>query len=61
MQIPISQVRKSTFLAPNQSLQRAREYPLYGCWMMAGWQEKGIKPVVVAGEPDPGRVMFGVS
>lgn len=61
-QIPNSLVRKATALssAPNYHLQHAREYPLYGCWVMAGWQARGITPVVVAREQEPGRIMFGV-
>jgi hypothetical protein len=61
-QIPNSLVRKATALSavPNQHLQHAREYPLYGCWIMSGWQESGITPVVVAREQEPGRIMFGV-
>ncbi len=59
-QIPISLVRKSTSVEPSLPLQHARDYPLYGCWIMAGWQGAGITPVVVAREQEPGRVMFGV-
>jgi hypothetical protein len=59
-QIPISLVRKSMQLGLNPLLQNARTYPLYGCWIMRGWQEAGITPVVVAREQESGRVMIGV-
>jgi hypothetical protein len=60
LQIRISQVRKITVSSPRHHLQHVREYPLYGCWIMAGWQKEGITPVVVAREQEPGKIMFGV-
>jgi hypothetical protein len=59
-QIPNSLIRKATALGVSLPLQNAREYPIYGCWIMAGWKEAGITPVVVAREQEPGRVMIGV-
>jgi hypothetical protein len=59
-QIPISLVRKSASLELSSPLQHARDFPLYGCWIMEGWQDEGITPVVVARQQEPGRVMFGV-
>jgi hypothetical protein len=58
-QIAISQIRKMAEVIVRPELQHAREYPLVGCWIMAGWQESGIAPVIVAREQEPGRVMFG--
>ncbi len=59
-QIPISQVRKVTLIGPKYHLQRAREYPFLGCWIMKGWQESGIAPVVVAREQSADKVTYGV-
>jgi hypothetical protein len=59
-QIPISMVRNAAPLGVSPDLQHARDYPIYGCWIMAGWQETGLAPVVVARQQAPGRVMYGV-
>jgi len=59
-QIPISRIRAVKLVGPSYYLKNAREYPLYGCWIMADWHESGITPVVVAREQEPGKVMFGV-
>jgi len=59
-QISNSLVRQSIAIGPSNDLQHAREYPLYGCWIMAGWQDAGISPVVVVREQEPGKVLFGV-
>ena len=59
-QIPISMVRQTGLIEPSQSLLHARDYPIYGCWIMAGWQDIGITPVVVARQPEPDKIMFGV-
>jgi hypothetical protein len=59
-QIPISLVRKAALIEPGLPLQHARDFPLYGCWIMEGWQDAGITPVIVAREEEPGKIMFGV-
>ena len=59
-QIPISMIRPMTTIGINPYLQHAREYPIHGCWIMAGWEEEGITPVVVARMSEADRVMFGV-
>ena len=59
-QIPISLIRPLTMLGPRYYLQHAREYPILGCWVMAGWKESGITPVVVARQQSPDKVIFGV-
>jgi hypothetical protein len=41
-------------------LQRAREYPILGCWIMEGWQENGITPIVIARQQPNDRVLFAV-
>jgi hypothetical protein len=58
-QIPNSLIRPMTAIGQNLLLN-AREYPLYGCWIMAGWKESGITPIVVAREQEPDRLMFGI-
>jgi hypothetical protein len=59
-QIPISAVRKITSIIPLSSpLQNARDFPIFGCWIMAGWREAGMAPVVVARQLDADRIMFG--
>lgn len=59
-QIPISQIRKVTLTGPKYILQHAHEYPFLGCWVMQGWQENGITPVVVAREQSADKVTYGV-
>jgi hypothetical protein len=59
-QIPISRIRPITILGPRHYLQHAREYPFWGCWVMEGWQEEGITPVVVARQQESDKVLFTV-
>lgn len=59
-QIPNSLIRPFTGLGQSPYLQNAREYPIYGCWIMDEWQDTGITPVVVARLQDDDRIMFGV-
>jgi hypothetical protein len=59
-QIPNSLIRPIKAFSQNPYLQNAREYPLYGCWIMEGWQETGITPVVIARMQDNDQIMFGV-
>lgn len=49
-----------SFHDPIQSLQQAREYPILGCWIMKGWQEQGITPIVVTRQQAEDRVIYGV-
>lgn len=57
-QIPISKVRKITFDNPLDALQHARQYPIFGCWIMQGWQESGIAPVIIARQQEDDRILF---
>ncbi|MBN1451897.1 MAG: hypothetical protein JW963_12845 [Anaerolineales bacterium] len=57
-QIPISQVRKVTLESPVQVLRNARQYPILGCWIMEGWQESGITPVIIARQQDDEQVLY---
>ena len=57
-QIPNSMIKAMKLFSPSHYLQHAREYPIIGCWIMAGWYEAGITPVVVVREQEPGKVMF---
>lgn len=57
-QISNSMIKTMKLLGPRYYLQHAREYPIFGCWIMGGWYETGITPVVVAREQEPGKVMF---
>ncbi len=59
-QIPISRIRPVKMIGPRHYLQHAREYPILGCWVMEGWQESGITPVIVAREQAPDKILFGV-
>ena len=59
-QIPLSRVRPIKILGPRYYLQHAREYPILGCWIMAGWKKAGITPVVVARQQEPDKVIFAV-
>ena len=59
-QIPISSIRPIKILGPRYYLQRAREYPILGCWVMEGWHEEGITPVIVARQQESDKVVFAV-
>lgn len=59
-QIPNSLIRSVNILGQNPYLQNGRDYPLYGCWIMEGWQETGITPVIIARIQANDRIMFGV-
>jgi hypothetical protein len=59
-QLPISQLRKIVLTGPRYHLEKAREYPLLGCWVYKEWQERGIAPVVVARKQSEDRVLYGV-
>ena len=59
-QIPISSIRPIKILGPRYYLQRAREYPILGCWVMEGWHEEGITPVIVARQQESDKVIFTV-
>jgi hypothetical protein len=41
-----------------ETLEKAREFPLQGCWVMEGWQESGLTPVVVARAVSEGEVIY---
>ena len=59
-QIPNSSIKPIQIRGPRYYLQHAREYPILGCWVMEGWHEEGITPVVVARQQDPDKVIFVV-
>jgi hypothetical protein len=59
-QIPISLIHPVNTLSQGPYLQNAREYPLYGCWIMKDWQDTGITPVIIARSQDKDHIMFGV-
>lgn len=44
---------------PRYYIEHTREYPIFGSWIMKGWQESGITPVVIAREQSPDKVIFG--
>ena len=39
--------RPISFRGAIQALEQARELPLLGSWIMGGWQDQGITPVVL--------------
>lgn len=51
---PVSWVGSSALL------EKAREYPILGCWIDANWQEHGLARVVVARRIEEQRVLFGI-
>jgi hypothetical protein len=57
-QIPISKVRKITLEDPLDALQHARQYPIFGCWIMQEWQESGIAPVIIARQQEDDQILF---
>lgn len=48
-----------SFRGPMQYLEQAQDFPVLGCWVMEGWQEHGLTPVIVARLQADNRVMFG--
>ena len=48
------------FQGATQILEMAHDYPILGCWIMEGWQEQGITPVVVARQQTEDQVAYGV-
>ena len=48
-----------SFSGSTEILQQARNFPILGCWVMEGWQEGGLTPVVVARKQPEERVVFG--
>lgn len=59
-QTPTSSIRPITMRGPWYYLPHAREYPFLGAWVMRGWKEGGITPVVVARQQETGNVIFAV-
>jgi hypothetical protein len=59
-QIPISSIKPFKAMGQSPYLQNPRQYSLHGCWIMEGWQETGLTPVVVARLQDDDRIMFAV-
>lgn len=59
-QLPISQLRKVVLTGPRYHLERAREYPLHGCWVYKNWKQSGIAPVVVARRQPNDRILCAV-
>ena len=57
-QIPISKVRKVTLEDPLTALQHARQYPIFGCWIMQEWEESGIAPVIIARQQEDDQILF---
>jgi len=60
-QISISAVRKAAIdivMGSPLPLRNAREYPIHGCWIMRGWKEAGMAPVVIARRQDEEHVLF---
>jgi hypothetical protein len=47
-----------TWEGPRQFIQHARDYPIFGCWVMKDWLESGITPVVIARQQSPDKVIF---
>ena len=60
LQTPISKVRPMKIKSARYYLQHARDYPIIGCWVYAGWEESGITPVVVARDQPNDKIVFCV-
>jgi hypothetical protein len=48
-----------SFHGSMQHLEQARDFPILGCWVMEGWQARGITPVIVARLQADNRIMYG--
>jgi hypothetical protein len=48
-----------TWRGPHYFVKHAQEYPIMGCWVMKGWQDSGLTPVIVARQQTPDKVIFG--
>jgi hypothetical protein len=59
-QIPNSSIKPIKIRGPRYYLQHAREYPILGCWVMEGWQEEGMTPVVIARQQEADKVIFTI-
>jgi hypothetical protein len=44
----------------SETLERAREFPLLGCWVMEGWQDAGLTPLVVARQMPEEEVLYAI-
>jgi len=49
----------SQFNPTLNTIRRARNYPLIGCWTAKNWDEQGLAIVVVARRQPDGHVVFG--
>jgi hypothetical protein len=47
-----------TWRGPRYFIAHAREYPIFGSWIMEGWRESGLTPVVIARQQSPDKVIF---
>ena len=59
-QIPNSMIKPIKLFGPRYYLEHAREYPILGCWIMEGWSEAGLAPVVIEREIEPGKILAAV-
>ncbi len=50
--------RPITLRGPRHFIAHAHEYPIVGSWIMEGWQESGLTPVVIARQQSPDKVIF---
>lgn len=39
-------------------VKHAREYPIFGCWLMQGWKDEGLTPVLIARKQAEDKVIF---
>jgi hypothetical protein len=56
----MSRPKPISFQSTSQFLQQTREYPTLGCWIMNGWKDQGLTPVVVARQQPEDKVVYGV-
>lgn len=45
---------------PTYTLEHAREYPIYGCWIDSLWKEHNLARVVLARQQSPDNVLLGI-
>jgi hypothetical protein len=48
-----------SFRGSFEILEQAAEFPILGCWVMEGWQESGLTPVVVARQASADEIIYG--
>jgi hypothetical protein len=58
LQVGMPRPKPVSFRGSVDTLEKARESPILGCWVMEGWQESGLTPVVVARQHSEEEIIY---